>query len=53
MARNFLSGRADVDPREYPKTCERCRLQAICRIQENQPLSDADEGENGEEAADA
>jgi probable DNA repair protein len=52
MARNFLSGRADVDPREYPETCERCGLQAICRIQENQPLSDADEGDTGEEAVD-
>jgi probable DNA repair protein len=52
MARDFLSGRADVNPREYPKTCERCVLQAICRIQENQPLSDSDDDDSGEEAAD-
>ena len=26
LARDFLAGRADVDPREYPNTCERCGL---------------------------
>ncbi len=34
LARDFLGGRADVDPRDYPKTCERCGLQGICRIRE-------------------
>ena len=34
LAREFLHGRADVSPREYPKTCERCGLQSVCRIQE-------------------
>ena len=34
LARDFVAGRADVDPREYPETCERCGLQAVCRIQE-------------------
>jgi len=29
-----VRGRAEVDPRDYPKTCERCGLQAVCRIQE-------------------
>ena len=41
MARDFLAGSANVNPRDYPKTCERCGLQAICRIQENQPQTDA------------
>jgi len=50
LARGFLFGRAEVDPREYPETCERCGLHALCRIQENQPQSGDD---NGEEAADA
>jgi probable DNA repair protein len=50
LARDFLFGRAEVDPREYPETCERCGLHALCRIQENQPQSGDD---NGEEAADA
>ena len=50
LARDFLAGRAEVDPREYPKTCERCGLQTLCRIQEHQAIND-DESE-GEEAAD-
>lgn len=45
MAREFLDGRAEVDPRDYPKTCERCDLQAVCRVQENR----ADGGEAGGE----
>jgi probable DNA repair protein len=49
LARDFVAGRAEVDPREYPKTCERCGLQTLCRIQENQAIA-ADE--DSEEAAD-
>lgn len=52
MARNFVAGRAEVDPREYPKTCERCGLQALCRIQENPPQGE-DENGDAEEANDA
>ncbi len=48
LARDFLAGRAEVDPREYPKTCERCGLQTLCRIQENQPEQEADS--NGDAA---
>ena len=48
LARDFLSGRAEVDPREYPKTCERCGLQTLCRIHENSPAHDA--GENAAES---
>ncbi len=50
LARDFLAGRAEVSPREYPKTCERCGLQTLCRIQEHQAITD-DESE-GEDAAD-
>lgn len=35
LAHAFLAGRADVDPRDYPKTCEKCSLQAVCRVHEN------------------
>jgi ATP-dependent helicase/nuclease subunit B len=35
MAQDFLAGRADVDPRQYPQTCEQCDLRALCRIQED------------------
>ena len=34
LAKDFRHGRAEVDPRDYPKTCERCGLQSVCRIQE-------------------
>ena len=47
LALDFLSGSAVVDPREYPETCKNCGLQALCRVQENQPQS------GDEEAADA
>lgn len=52
LARDFLAGRAEVDPREYPETCERCGLQALCRIQEN-PVLNGDESGSDEEAGDA
>lgn len=49
LARDFLSGRAAVDPRDYPTTCERCGLEAICRVKEAQAsLEVDDETENGE-----
>jgi probable DNA repair protein len=34
LARDFLAGRADVDPRDPPTTCERCGLYTLCRVQE-------------------
>jgi ATP-dependent helicase/nuclease subunit B len=52
LAGDFLDGRAEVDPREYPKTCEHCGLESLCRIQEHQGLlesevnADAGEGED-------
>jgi RecB family exonuclease len=51
LARDFAAGHAEVDPRDPPKTCERCGLQTLCRIAENQiQLEDEDDGEA--EAAD-
>ena len=35
LAKDFLAGHAEVDPRDYPKTCERCGLQTLCRVDEN------------------
>jgi hypothetical protein len=52
LARDFLAGRAEVDPRDYPKTCERCGLQTLCRIQEHQAQLESDDDSDGEEAAD-
>ena len=34
LTENFIHGRAEVDPCDYPRTCEYCGLQSICRIQE-------------------
>jgi len=52
LARDFLAGRADVNPREYPETCERCGLQTLCRIQEHQEQLTDDELESSEAAHD-
>ena len=52
MAEDFVHGRADVDPRDYPKTCELCGLQSICRIQEpeNRARVEEDEITEGDDA---
>jgi probable DNA repair protein len=49
LAEDFLAGRAEVDPRNYPKTCESCGLQTVCRITETRAILEA---EADEEAAD-
>lgn len=40
LAEDFLRGDAAVDPRDYPKTCERCGLQTLCRVEENRFVFD-------------
>jgi ATP-dependent helicase/nuclease subunit B len=45
MARDFLAGRAEVDPRDPVKTCERCDLHALCRVRESDLLCEEDEEE--------
>jgi ATP-dependent helicase/DNAse subunit B len=52
LARDFVAGRADVDPREYPVTCERCGLHALCRIHENRSQSELEDEEDEEVPAD-
>jgi len=50
LARAFIEGRAPVDPREYPKTCVRCDLQALCRVYENREANgEAEDEESGDE----
>ena len=51
LVQDFLQGRAEVNPRDYPKTCERCGLQPVCRIQE--PENRARFEQNESESADA
>ena len=43
LARDFLSGRATVNPGDYPTTCEHCGLQTLCRVEENMQLGDLDD----------
>jgi ATP-dependent helicase/nuclease subunit B len=50
-ARDFVAGASEVAPRDYPKTCQRCGLQVLCRIQETRGLSGDDE-ESGSRDAD-
>jgi probable DNA repair protein len=52
LARNFLDGKAEVDPRDYSKTCERCGLQTLCRVLENQGQLEFEDESVGEEAGD-
>jgi probable DNA repair protein len=49
LARDFVDGKAEVDPSEYPKTCERCGLQTLCRIQEHRELLEAEGAVEGED----
>jgi len=53
LAEDFLTGKAQVNPRDYPKTCERCGLQTLCRIQENRIPPDAEDASGDEDGADA
>ena len=34
LAREYLDGRADVSPKNYPTTCRDCDLGALCRVRE-------------------
>jgi ATP-dependent helicase/DNAse subunit B len=43
LAKDFLDGKAEVDPTDAPKTCEHCGLQSLCRIQERAPLDEDEE----------
>jgi ATP-dependent helicase/nuclease subunit B len=52
LAIQFIQGRAEVNPRDYPKTCERCGLQTLCRVYESRAQLDAD-GEEVQDEAEA
>jgi hypothetical protein len=52
MAREFVAGCADVNPRDPDKTCEKCGLQTLCRIQEVRESEDANEDAESGEAGD-
>ncbi|MGP8081438.1 MAG: PD-(D/E)XK nuclease family protein [Terracidiphilus sp.] len=52
LSRDFVAGCAEVDPRDPPKTCERCALQCLCRIQEREAHLDDEDDSHGEEDGD-
>lgn len=43
LAQAFVAGDAAVNPREFPKTCERCALPGLCRIRDFPPTSEDEE----------
>jgi ATP-dependent helicase/nuclease subunit B len=49
LGQQFLRGEAQVNPKQYPKTCEFCDLSPLCRIAENDPVSSGDETDETDE----
>lgn len=47
LADAFRAGDARVDPKEFPRTCEYCGLQALCRVHERNPEIAEDESGGG------
>lgn len=47
LARDVVNGEADVDPKNGPKTCERCDLHPLCRV--NEKLNLLEDNEEAEE----
>ncbi|MGB8537483.1 MAG: PD-(D/E)XK nuclease family protein [Acidobacteriaceae bacterium] len=46
LGQQFLNGEAQVDPKQYPKTCAFCDLPGLCRIAESDPVNTGDEGDS-------
>ena len=49
LAQQFLNGEAQVDPKEYPKSCAFCGLEGLCRIAESDPISSSDDSDDGDD----
>jgi probable DNA repair protein len=53
LAKDFIAGRAEVSPRDpREKTCKRCGLQTLCRIQEQPAQLNSEDELEGEEGDD-
>jgi hypothetical protein len=61
LAQDFADGRAEVDPKHYPQTCEHCRQRLLCRVNpatlrqpeaegEDTEASDSSQAASGSEA---
>lgn len=48
LAETFRAGDARVDPKEYPRTCQYCGLQALCRVHERHPEVVEDDSGGGQ-----
>jgi hypothetical protein len=51
LSERFVRGEAQVDPHEYPKSCQCCPLPGLCRVAENRgsaPLADSADQEDAE-----
>ncbi|HXF65402.1 MAG TPA: PD-(D/E)XK nuclease family protein, partial [Burkholderiales bacterium] len=48
LAREFLAGRAEVAPKDYPATCRHCDFPTLCRVRELMDRGPAAEREEGE-----
>ena len=49
LGQQFLNGEAQVDPKQYPKTCQYCALPGLCRIAENDPATTSEDGEENDD----
>jgi ATP-dependent helicase/nuclease subunit B len=48
LGQQFIHGEAQVDPKQYPKTCKFCGLSGLCRIAESDPAA-ADETDESDD----
>ncbi|MGI8770307.1 MAG: PD-(D/E)XK nuclease family protein [Acidobacteriaceae bacterium] len=48
LAESFTRGEAQVDPKEYPKTCQYCAFPSLCRVAETAAALRLEEAENDE-----
>lgn len=48
LAREYLSGNAQVAPKDYPRTCEYCALGTLCRVKELKDRGPVGFEENGD-----
>jgi probable DNA repair protein len=49
LGQQFLNGEAQVDPKQYPKTCQYCDLPGLCRIAENDPAAAGEDAEDDDD----
>jgi len=43
LAANFVAGKAEVDPHQFPTSCEHCNLGGLCRVRDFPPGAEEEE----------